>query len=52
VHGFLSGATPTNVVWLDERQRPPSRLDLESIADLARPAPALLSDAVEGTCSS
>jgi hypothetical protein len=38
VHGFLSGATPTNGVWLDERQRPPSRFDLESIVDRSVPA--------------
>jgi hypothetical protein len=40
VHGFLSGAVPTNVVWLDDQQQPPSRFDLESIVDLVRPVPA------------
>ncbi len=40
VHGFLAGATPLEVVWLDEHQQPPSTFDLESIVDLARPVPA------------
>ncbi len=39
VHGFLAGATPLDVVWLDEQQRPPNVYDLESIVDLARPLP-------------
>jgi hypothetical protein len=42
VHGFLAGATPLNVVWLDERQQPPSVYDLESIVDVVRPLPARL----------
>ncbi|HEX4747247.1 MAG TPA: hypothetical protein VFU99_10235 [Gaiellaceae bacterium] len=50
VHGFLSGATPSNVVWLDEQQRPPSRFDLDAIADLARPAPGRLRDAASTAC--
>jgi hypothetical protein len=41
-HGFLAGATPLNVVWLDEQQRPPSVYDLESIVDVVRPLPARL----------
>ena len=52
IHGFLSGATPTNVVWLDEQQRPPSRFDLEAIVDLARPAPVRLRGAVAAACPS
>ncbi len=52
VHGFLAGATPTNVVWLDEQQRPPSRFDLEAIVDLVRPVPAQMRDAAETTCRS
>ena len=52
VHGFLAGATPLEVVWLDERQQPPSTFDLESIVDLARPVPARLRDAAATTCSS
>lgn len=51
VHGFLSGATPTNVVWLDEQQRPPSRFDLESIVDIVRPVPARIRDAVVVACA-
>jgi hypothetical protein len=31
-----------NVVWLDERQQPPSVYDLESIVDVVRPLPARL----------
>jgi hypothetical protein len=52
VHGFLAGATPTNVVWLDEQQQPPSRFDLEAIVDLVRPVPARMRDAAETTCRS
>lgn len=52
VHGFLAGATPTNVVWLDEQQRPPSRFDLEAIVDLVRPVPTRMRDAAETTCRS
>jgi hypothetical protein len=52
VHGFLAGATPTNVVWLDEQQQPPSRFDLEAIVDLVRPVPARMRDAAESTCRS
>lgn len=52
VHGFLAGATPLEVVWLDEHQQPPSTFDLESIVDLARPVPARLRDAAATTCSS
>lgn len=52
VHGFLAGATPTNVVWLDERQQPPSRFDLEMIADLVRPVPARMRVAAETVCVS
>jgi hypothetical protein len=51
VHGFLSGATPTNVVWLDEQQRPPSRFDLESVVDIVRPVPARIRDAVAAACA-
>jgi len=51
VHGFVSGATPTNVVWLDERQRPPSRFDLEAIVDLVRPVPERMRAAAATTCS-
>jgi hypothetical protein len=29
VHGFPAGATPLNVVWLDEQQQPPNVYDLE-----------------------
>jgi len=42
VHGFLAGATPLNVVWLDEQQQPPSVYDLESIVDVVRPLAARL----------
>ena len=52
VHGFLAGATPTNVVWLDEQQRPPSRFDLEAIVDLVRPVPTRMRTAAEKTCRS
>jgi hypothetical protein len=52
VHGYLAGATPTNVVWLDEQQRPPSRFDLEAIVDLVRPVPARMRGAAETTCRS
>ena len=52
VHGFLSGATPTEVVWLDEQQHPPSTFDLESIVDVVRPVPARMRDAAATTCSS
>jgi hypothetical protein len=48
-HGFLSGATPLSVVWLDDQQRPPSVYDLEAIVDVARPLPARLHE-VEATC--
>lgn len=50
VHGFLAGATPTNVVWLDERQRPPSLFDLETIVDLVRPVPARMREAAARAC--
>ena len=50
VHGFLSGATPLEVVWLDDQQRPPALFDLESIVDVARPVPASLRRAVTATC--
>jgi hypothetical protein len=50
VHGFLSGATPTKVVWLDEQQRPPSLFDLESIVDLVRPVPAHIRRAAATAC--
>ena len=49
-HGFLAGAVPTNVVWLDEQQQPPSRFDLESIVDLVRPVPARMRDAAVTVC--
>jgi hypothetical protein len=49
-HGFLSGATPLNVVWLDEQQRPPSVYDLEAIVDIARPLAARLRE-TEAACS-
>jgi hypothetical protein len=52
VHGYLAGATPTNVVWLDEQQRPPSRFDLEAIVDLVRPVPARMREAAATTCRS
>ena len=52
VHGFLSGAVPTNVVWLDEQQQPPSRFDLESIVDLVRPVPAQMRTAAVPACRS
>lgn len=51
VHGFVSGATPTNVVWLDEHQQPPSRFDLETIVDLVRPVPGRLRAAAATTCA-
>ncbi len=51
VHGFVSGATPTNVVWLDEHQQPPSRFDLETIVDLVRPVPQRLRAAAATTCA-
>ena len=50
VHGFLSGATPLKVVWLDDQQRPPSLFDLEAIVDVARPAPVRMREAVATTC--
>ena len=49
-HGFLAGATPLNLVWLDDQQRPPSLFDLEAIVDVARPLPARLREA-ESTCA-
>ena len=49
--GFVSGATPTNVVWLDEHQQPPSRFDLETIVDLVRPVPERLRAAAATTCA-
>ena len=52
VYGFLSGATPTEVVWLDEQQHPPSTFDLESIVDVVRPVPARMRAAAATTCSS
>lgn len=51
VHGFLSGATPTNVAWLDEQQRPPSPFDLESVVEIVRPVPARIRDAVATACA-
>lgn len=50
VHAYLSGAMPTKVVWLDERQQPPSLFDLEAVVDLVRPAPARLREAAATTC--
>jgi hypothetical protein len=50
VHGFLAGATPLNVAWLDDQQRPPSVYDLESIVDLIRPVPESLRTA-EAACA-
>jgi hypothetical protein len=50
VHGFLSGATPLEVVWLDDQQRPPSLFDLRAIVDVARPAPARMREAAATTC--
>jgi hypothetical protein len=50
VHGFLSGATPIEVVWLDDQQRPPSLFDLEAIVDVARPAAAHMREAIATTC--
>jgi hypothetical protein len=50
IHGFLAGAVPTNVVWLDEQQQPPSRFDLESVVDLVRPVPAHLRTAAATAC--
>ena len=52
IHGFLAGATPTNGVWLDERQQPPSRFDLESIVDLVRPVPAQMRTVAATACRS
>ena len=52
VHGFLAGATPTKVVWLDEQQQPPSLYDLESIVDLVRPVAARLRRATMTACRS
>ena len=51
VHGLLSGATPLKVVWLDDQQKPPNLFDLESIVDVARPAPAQLHEAAARACS-
>jgi hypothetical protein len=51
VHGLLSGATPLKVVWLDDQQKPPNLFDLESIVDVARPAPAQLYEAAAKACS-
>jgi hypothetical protein len=51
VHGFLAGATPLKVVWLDDQQRPPALFDLESIVDVARPVPARIRVATT-TCKS
>jgi hypothetical protein len=50
VHGFLAGGTPTNVVWLDEQQRPPSRFDLDTLVDLVRPVPVRLREALVNAC--
>jgi len=52
VHGFLSGATPLEVVWLDDQQRPPSLFDLQAIVDVARPAPARMRAAIATSCRS
>ena len=52
VHGFLAGAVPTKVVWLDEQQQPPSRFDLEAIVDVARPAAARMRAAAATSCRS
>jgi hypothetical protein len=52
VHGFLSGATPLKVVWLDEQQQPQSRFDLESIVDIVRPVPAQMREAAGTACRS
>lgn len=52
VHGFLAGAVPTKVVWLDEQQQPPSRFDLEAIVDVARPAAARMRAAAATACRS
>jgi hypothetical protein len=51
VHGFLAGGTPTNVVWLDEQQRPPSRFDLDTLVDLVRPVPVRMREALATACS-
>ncbi len=52
VHGFLSGAgaTPTNVAWLDEQQRPPNRFDLELVVEIVRPVPVRTREAMETGC--
>jgi hypothetical protein len=52
VHGFLSGATPLEVVWLDDQQRPPSLFDLRAIVDVARPASAHMRAALTTSCKS
>jgi hypothetical protein len=52
VHGFLSGAVPLKVVWLDEQQRPPALFDLEAIVDVARPVAGRMRDAAATTCRS
>ena len=52
VHGFLSGAVPLKVVWLDDQQRPPAVFDLEAIVDLARPVAGRMRDAAATVCRS
>jgi hypothetical protein len=52
VHGFLSGAVPLKVVWLDDQQRPPAVFDLEAIVDLARPVAGRMRDAAVTVCTS
>jgi hypothetical protein len=45
LRGFWHGAAPLDLAWLDERQRPPSRFDLETAVDLVRPVPGHIRDA-------
>ena len=52
VHGFLSGAVPLKVVWLDDQQRPPAVFDLEAIVDVARPVAGRMRDAAATACRS
>ena len=44
-------AAPLDLAWLDERQRPPSRFDLETAVDLVRPVPGRIRDAVTTVCA-
>ena len=51
LRGFWYGAAPLDLSWLDEQQRPPSRLDIESAVDLLRPVPARIREDVATACA-